>query len=193
MWKRGEIAPQEQFLLFSTIFCNMILDFCIKTRTRFSLRDKRLFEITDVEITRVDCICLLGDFNARTSNLDDAFSVDENTFQYLNLDSDLAAGSINYSLNDNIPNRVSCDKKENNYGYRLTELCKSRKENPQKLTQLSSRSHPRHLVGKRTAQKDITIDTTSECQVNSNFPNRWSPASLTFNNYFYLFLYLYIT
>ena len=70
---------------------------------------------------------------------------------------------------------------------------KSRKENPQKLTQLSSRSHPRHLVGKWTAQKDITIDTTSDSQVNSNFPNRWSPASLTFNNYFYLFLYLYIT
>ena len=70
---------------------------------------------------------------------------------------------------------------------------KSRKETPQKLTQLSSRSHPRHLVGKRTAQKDITIDTTSDSQVNSNFPNRWSPASLTFNNYFYLFSYLYIT
>ena len=74
-----------------------------------------------------------------------------------------------------------------NYIYR------SRKENPQKLTQLSSKSHPRHLVRKRTAQKDITIDTTSDSQVNSNFPNRWSPASLTFNNYFYLFLYLYIT
>ena len=72
-------------------------------------------------------------------------------------------------------------------------LFKSRKENPQKLTQLSLRSHPRHLVGKRTAQKDITIDTTSDSQVNSNFPNRWSPASLTFNNYFYLFLCLYIT
>ena len=70
---------------------------------------------------------------------------------------------------------------------------KSRKESPQKLTQLSSRSHPRHLVGKSTAQKDITIDTTSDSQVNSNFPNSWSPASLTFNNYFYLFLYLYIT
>ena len=68
-------------------------------------------------------------------------------------------------------------------------LFKSRKETPQKLTQLSSRSHPRHLVGKRTAQKD----TTSDSQVNSNFPNKWSPASLTFNNYFYLFLYLYIT
>ena len=72
-------------------------------------------------------------------------------------------------------------------------ICMSRKENPQKLTQLSSRSHPRHIVGKRTAQKDITIDTTSDSQVNSNFPNRWSPASITFNNYFYLFLYLYIT
>ena len=70
---------------------------------------------------------------------------------------------------------------------------KSRKENPQKLTQLSSRSYPRHLVEKRTAQKDTIIDITSDSQVNSNFPYRWSSASLTFNNYFYLFLYLYIT
>ena len=74
-----------------------------------------------------------------------------------------------------------------------TAMNQSRKENPQKLTQLSSRFHPRHLVGKRTAQKDTIIDITSDSQVNSNFPNRWSPASLTFNNYFYLFLYLYIT
>ena len=72
-------------------------------------------------------------------------------------------------------------------------VVKSRKENPQKLTQLSSRSHPRHLVGKRTAQKDTIIDITSDSQVNSNFPYRWSPASLIFNNYFNLFLYLYIT
>ena len=71
--------------------------------------------------------------------------------------------------------------------------CKSREENPQKLTQLSSRSHPRHLVGKRTAQKDTIIDITSASQVNSNFTYRWSPASLTFNSYFYLVLYLYIT
>ena len=70
---------------------------------------------------------------------------------------------------------------------------KSRKENPQKLTQLSSRSHPRHLVGKRTTQKDTIIDITSDSQVNSNFPYRWSPASLTLNNYFYLFLYFYKT
>ena len=69
------------------------------------------------------------------------------------------------------------------------KLYTCRKESPQKLTQLSSRSHPRHLVGKRTAQKDTIIDITSDSQVNSNFPNSWSPASLTFNNYFYLFLY----
>ena len=69
---------------------------------------------------------------------------------------------------------------------------KSRKENPQKLTQLNSRSHPRHLVGKKDSTKDTIIDITSDSLVNSNFPSRWSPASLTFNNYFYLFLYLYI-
>ena len=45
----GAISP------LSTIFCNLIFEFCVKTRTRFSLRDKRLFEITEVEITRVDC------------------------------------------------------------------------------------------------------------------------------------------
>ena len=37
-------------------------------------------------------------------------------------------------------------------------LSKRRKNKPQKLTQLSSRSHPRHLVGKMTAQKDTIID-----------------------------------
>ena len=63
--EKGEIAPQEQFLLFSTIFCNLILDFCVKTRTRFFLPDKQLFEVTEVEITRVDCIpkVALTEFN----------------------------------------------------------------------------------------------------------------------------------
>ena len=55
LWKRGEIAPDEQYILLSTIFY-LMLDFYVKTRIRFSLRDKRLFEITEVEITRVDCI-----------------------------------------------------------------------------------------------------------------------------------------
>ena len=71
-------------------------------------------------------------------------------------------------------------------------ICKSRKENPQTLTQLSSRSHPRHLVGKKTAQKDTIIDITSDSQMNSNFPYRSSPASLTFNNFFLpIFIFIY--
>ena len=55
LWKRGEIAPEEQFLLFFTIFSYLMSDFYVKTRIGFSPRDKRLFEITEVEITRVDC------------------------------------------------------------------------------------------------------------------------------------------
>ena len=55
----GEIAPEEQFLPVSTIFYYLMyylmLDFYVKTGIRHSLRDKRLFEITEVEITRVDC------------------------------------------------------------------------------------------------------------------------------------------
>ena len=51
-----EIAPEEQFSPLSTIFYDLMLDFYVKTGIRFSLRDKRLFEITEVEITRVNCI-----------------------------------------------------------------------------------------------------------------------------------------
>ena len=39
-------------------------------------------------------------------------------------------------------------------------------------SQLSPRSHPRHLVGKRTAQKDAIKDIISDSQVNSYFPYR---------------------
>ena len=55
LWKMGEMAPEEQFLPLSTIFYYLKLDFYVKTGIRFSLRDKRLFEMTEVEIMRVDC------------------------------------------------------------------------------------------------------------------------------------------
>ena len=54
----GEIAPEEQFHPLSTIFYYLMLNFYVKTGIRFSFRDKRLFEITEVEITRVDCITI---------------------------------------------------------------------------------------------------------------------------------------
>ena len=59
LWKMGEIAPEEQFHPLSTIFYYLMLNFYVKTGVRFSNREKRLFEITEVEITRVDCIMLL--------------------------------------------------------------------------------------------------------------------------------------
>ena len=46
LWKREEIAPKKQFLLFSTIFYYLLLHFHFKTGTRFSLRDKQLFEMS---------------------------------------------------------------------------------------------------------------------------------------------------
>ena len=49
-----------KLLLLFTIFSYLMLDFYVKTRIGFSLRDKWLFEITEVEITRVDCIVLPG-------------------------------------------------------------------------------------------------------------------------------------
>ena len=55
LWKRGEIAPYEQFLLFSIIFCYLLLDFHVTTGTR-KISNKLLFEISKVEIMRVDCI-----------------------------------------------------------------------------------------------------------------------------------------
>ena len=53
----GEVAPQEQFLPLCTIFYYLMLDFYVKTGSDFLFKIfKRLFEITEVEITRVDCI-----------------------------------------------------------------------------------------------------------------------------------------
>ena len=66
--KRGEIALEEQFLLLSTIFCYLMLDFYVKTGIRLSVRDKRLFEITEVEIKRVNCISPHVAFNFRDGN-----------------------------------------------------------------------------------------------------------------------------
>ena len=66
----------------------------------------------------------------------------------------------------------------------IWDLIESVSEGFLTYSQLSPKSHPRHLVGKRTAQKNTIIDITSDSQVNTNFPFRWSPASLTFNNTF---------
>ena len=51
LWKRGAISPFFHNILLP------VVRFSSLGGIRFSLRDKRLFEISDVEITRVNCIC----------------------------------------------------------------------------------------------------------------------------------------
>ena len=131
---------------------------------------------------------LIEAFNSTSRYLDDLLNIDNNYF-------DIMVNRI-YPLEFKLKKAKVSYSEASFFYLHLTisdGFVKCRKENPQKLTQLSSRSHPRHLGGKKTVQKDTIIDITSDSQVNSNFPYRWSPASLTFNNYFYLFLYLYIT
>ena len=53
LWKRGAISP-----LFHNILLPVVRFSCLNRDTIFSLRDKRLFEISEVEITRADCILL---------------------------------------------------------------------------------------------------------------------------------------
>ena len=94
-WKniveKWRIAPKVQFLLFSTIFCNLLLDFHVKTEARFSLRDKWLFEIGEIEITIVDCsfvrvsFCDVGSYPSRHTTLKQRrFNVDS-TSRHSNL------------------------------------------------------------------------------------------------------------
>ena len=54
-----KLFHRSNFFSFPQYFCYLLLDFHGKTGTRFSLRDKRLLEISEVEITRVDCISRL--------------------------------------------------------------------------------------------------------------------------------------
>ena len=54
LWKRGEL--RSNFSFFRKIFFYLLLDFYACAGTRFSLRDKHLIEISEVEITRVNCI-----------------------------------------------------------------------------------------------------------------------------------------
>ena len=41
----------------------LLLSFHVRTGTRISLRDKHLFEITEVVTARVDCTCIPKDFS----------------------------------------------------------------------------------------------------------------------------------
>ena len=61
--------------------------------------------------------------------------------------------------------------------------------NPSETDSIKSQIPSKTSSGKKDSTKDAIKDTTSDSQVNSCFPYRWPPASLTLNIYFYLFLY----
>ena len=64
---------------------------------------------------------------------------------------------------------------------------------PSETDSVKSQISPKTSCGEKGQHKKTLIDIACDSQVNSYFQYRWSPASLTFNIYFYLFLYLYIT
>ena len=59
---------------------------------------------------------------------------------------------------------------------------------PSETDSIKSKISSKTSRGKKTAQKDAIKDITSDSQVNSYLPYRWSPASPTFNIHFYLFV-----
>ena len=65
--------------------------------------------------------------------------------------------------------------------------------NPSETDSIKSQIPSKTSSGKKDSTKDAIKDTTSDSQVNSCFPYRWPPASLTLNIYFHLFLYWYTT
>ena len=73
----GAISP-----LFHNIFYTL-LDFHVKAGTRYSLRDKRLFEISEVEITRVNCILKILFFRSTWNGCLRCFSKNQSKQDYL--------------------------------------------------------------------------------------------------------------
>ena len=64
--EKGKIAPVSP--LIHNILLPDVGFLCLKQGSDFSLRDKRLFEITEVEIARVDCISIPISFIYLTNN-----------------------------------------------------------------------------------------------------------------------------
>ena len=71
----------------------------------------------------------------------------------------------------------------------ISSLRVGKKRNPSETDSIKSQIPSKTSSGKKDSTKDVIKDTTSDSQVNSCFPYRWPPASLTSNIYFYLFLY----
>ena len=56
MEKRRNCSLGASFPIFHNILLLVVRFLCWEIGTRYSFKDKRLFEISEVDITRVDCI-----------------------------------------------------------------------------------------------------------------------------------------
>ena len=80
------------------------------------------------------------------------------------------------------------------FGYEYSYFTKSSLEQSSGTDSIQSQISSKTSRGKKdTAKQDTTKYITSDSQVNSHFPYRRSPASLTLNNYFTYFLFLCLT
>ena len=62
----------------------------------------------------------------RTSNIGETPFVNEDVLQNLNITTDILNQNNDHNIiSIPVPNRVSCDKKVNNYGRRMMEFCKT--------------------------------------------------------------------
>ena len=114
------------------------------------------------------------------------FPVERSVSNYFN--SDYRICVINIRISKQAFNILPFSNNEYYYqNYNMQEKVGKPSETDSIKYQISSKTSR----GKKDSTKDTIKDITSDSQVNSYFPHRWSPASLTFNIYFNLFLIIY--
>ena len=116
-------AKSEQHIIFGVVYVP-------PTQSRFLNEDE--FEIFQNEITdmcsKYDYIYLAGDFNAQIANLSDYTTADDFLGKHFDLDEELSPFYNQKSALEQLGiqvHRNSMDKKKNNNGFKLLEICKN--------------------------------------------------------------------
>ena len=114
----------------------------------------------------------------------------------------IAQNSNFYTLRSEIGGKIENDRIAflteyhfplDSFSWLKTVIMQEKVGNPSETDSIKSQISSNPSRGKKDSTKRHQKNITSDSQVNSNFPYRWSLANLTFNVYFYRFLYLYIT
>ncbi len=153
MWIKlhNTILSCEKDLIFGVIYVPPM-------QSRFFTLDE--FEIAENEISAMNScyenVLLVGDMNAQTANLVDYTENDDFLDKYFDLDRDTLEffDQKNAMLKEGIPlSRNSQDKKKNNHGYKLIEICKNNN-----LLIVNGRFGPSFSTGQMTFRNISVID-----------------------------------